>query len=320
MPDMTAAASGQSLSVHPALMDPWTAATAWGAGSVVGLLTATHGPAYRNPGAAIAVGADGRLAGAVTSGCIESDLIVHAEEIRRTGQARRLRYGDGSPFFDLRLPCGGAIDILLFEVKDFDVLVDLSRARRDRRPVAVAVSQDGRLSLGSWRPTGEEDTLFHLSFRPALRFLIFGTGAEPAVFSGLLRGMGYDHLLVSHDEATLAPARAAGTAVKQIRYPAALQNLQVDTDTAIVLFYHDHDHEPEVLRSMLRTSAFYIGAQGSRATHARRLAVLQDMGMASAELTRISSPIGLIPSSRDPKALAISVLAEVLDYHAAKSA
>ena len=67
-----------------------------------------------------------------------------------------------------------------------------------------------------------------------------------------------------------------------------------------------------LLRHLLARPAFYIGAQGSRATQASRLRQLAEMGVAPELRERVRGPIGLIPSSRDPKLLAISVLAEVV--------
>lgn len=263
----------------------------------------------------MAIASDGRFAGAITSGCIEADLILRADEVRKTGLVQNLRYGQGSPFIDLRLPCGGAVEVRLLMVRDLEVLSDLAQARTDRRAVSLAISSAGRLTLNEWCPTGSGGETFHLGFRPDLRFLVFGTGAEAAAFAGLLRGMGYDHLVLSHEGSSLAPEQAAGSPVRRIASLSALSDLQADADTAVVLFYHDHDYEPAILHRMLATPAFYIGAQGSRATQTARLARLEAMGVLANKLARLRGPIGLIPSTREPKALAISVLAEIIGAH-----
>jgi len=153
------------------------------------VLTATHGPAYRNPGTAMAIAADGSFAGALTSGCIEADLILQAQRVRADGRPLHLRYGEGSPFIDLRLPCGGAIEVMLFRVGDFDVLADLSAARADRRPVSLRLSPDGRLSLAAVPGSAAGDGV--IPFKAPLRFVSFGAGAEAAVFADLVKSMGY---------------------------------------------------------------------------------------------------------------------------------
>ncbi len=274
------------------------------------VLTATHGPAYRNPGTAMAIAADGSFAGTLTSGCIEADLILQAQRVRADGRPLHLRYGEGSPFIDLRLPCGGAIEVMLFRIADFDVLADLSAARADRRPVSLRLSPDGRLSLDAAPGRAAGDVV--IPFKAPIRFVIFGAGAEAAVFADLVKSMGYEHVLLSHEDRNLDAAQAMGCTVRRLGPMPDFEELVPDDRCAALLFYHDHDYEPQILRALLDRPAFYIGAQGSRATQATRLAHLARMGVPPDLLERVRGPIGLIPSSRDPRLLAISVLAEVV--------
>lgn len=305
--------------LHPSMLDPWRMAATWGMGTVLAVLTATRGPAYRNAGAAMAIAPDGRFAGAITSGCIEADIVLRAKEVRQTGRVQQLHYGEGSPFFDLLLPCGGAVEIRLFRLRDQGILAGLMRQRDLRQPVSLSISPDGRLSSGDWKPTASDGQNFQIGFRPALRFLIFGTGAEAAAFSGLVRGAAYEHILLSHEKASLISAAAAGSPTLLIQPGFGAEQLGIDADTAAALFYHDHDHEPDILRQLVRGPAFYIGAQGSRATQASRLAHLREMGLSEAELGRVRGPIGVMPSAREPNALAISVLAEIVGLHAKRA-
>lgn len=300
---------------HPAMLDPWDSALTWGAGTVLAVLTATEGPAYRSAGAAMAIHPDGRFAGAITSGCIEADLILRAAEVRETGQVQDLRYGQGSPFFDLRLPCGGAAQIRLFPLQDTDILDDLAQARARRRPASLLVSAEGRLAIEGWQPTRLQGAALRIGFLPPLRFLVFGTGAEAAAFTGIVRGMGYEHILLSPEDLSLGVVRAAGSPVMQIDPGLPAAPLHADADTAAILFFHDHDLEPAILQHLLQTPAFYVGAQGSRAAQAVRLSRLREMGVPEDQLGRIHGPVGLIPSSREPNALAVSVLAEIIDLH-----
>jgi xanthine dehydrogenase accessory factor len=302
---------GRLDALHPTMIDPWAAAADWGAGTVLAVLMATEGPSYRDPGAALACHPDGRSAGTITSGCVEADLLLRADEVRRSGVPQRLRYGTGSPFFDLRLPCGGAIEVLLFAANDVQPLVGLARARAARQAAALEITGDGCISLGPWQATGAKGQGLVVGFQPELRCLVFGSGAEAAAFCSLLRGFGYDHLLATPSEAMIAHAAAAGSPALPLDQ-ALREGLQVDAGTAAILFFHDHDLEPLILQRLLETPAFYIGAQGSRATQAARLAKLRDLGVPDAQSARVIGPVGLIPSSRDPKSLAVSVLAEIL--------
>lgn len=285
----------------------------WGEGTVLAVVIATHGPSYRDPGAAMAIRADGSIAGSITSGCIESDLILRAEHVRATGRSECLRYGAGSAFFDLKLPCGGGVDIWLFSSRDIPVLAELEQCRLERIRISLKISRDGRLSLGAWGPSELKEDLFNLGLRPAPRILIFGHGAEAATFAALAQSLAFEHLVLSHNLDDLALISAGGSPTQDIAQGMA--DLKVDEETAVALFYHDHDHEAEILLRMLSTSAFYIGAQGSRATQARRLAQLALLGAGQKDLDRVRGPIGIIPASRNPSALAISVIGEIIDVY-----
>lgn len=290
---------------HPALLDPWSAALDFGPGTVMAVLTRTEGPAYRNPGAAMAIAADGRTAGTLTSGCIEADLVLQAVAVRHGGLPKRLHYGRGSPFIDLTLPCGGAIEVTLFPIGEISVLKELARRRAARQITSLALSDTGHLAL-------DDASGLRLMFRPPLRFAIFGVGAEAVVFANLVRALAFDHVLVSHDDRSLDMALRMGCATHGLRRVEDIAALVPDSRCAALLFYHDHDREPALLRQLLAGPAFYIGAQGSRAAQARRMERLADMGVPAAECSRLRGPIGMIRSTRDPQQLAVSVLAEVM--------
>lgn len=267
-------------------------------GGVMAVITAVEGPHYRNPGAFMAFGADGRATGQLTSGCIERDLALHAVGVAATGRPKSLRYGVGSPYIDLQLPCGGGLEVSLLPA-DPTVISDLLARRRDR----VA----SRLGLDLDRGTMALDAAgFSLPVLPVTAFSIWGAGIEAVTFAALAHAAGYPVRLHSHDEVTLASARAHGIPTHGPAWNGA------DRWTAVVLFYHDHDREPAVLQQALRSQAFYIGAQGSLRTHEARKRALAQLGLSAAEIARLRGPIGLIRSARDPKVLAVSVLAEIL--------
>jgi xanthine dehydrogenase accessory factor len=87
-----------------------------------------------------------------------------------------------------------------------------------------------------------------------------------------------------------------------------------DAHTAVVSLFHDHAFEPPILDAALRSEALYIGALGSRATHARRLAALRDMGWDEASLTRIHGPVGLDIAAQTPPEIAVATLAQIIAH------
>ncbi len=302
--------------------DPLEALLRAGARGALALITAVEGPSYRPVGAMMAFLPDGRRSGSLSSGCIEADLQLHAQKVMAQEAPALLRYGAGSPFFDLKLPCGGGLEILLLPCPPASLLGQVARLRAARRGFSLAIGlRDGAVAIGPDRPTGKDGHgLFHVRLGPEPRFLIFGKGPEVAVFAGLVQAALLPGLVLSHDDETLAQATAIGMPVRPIDTRGLPGDVEVDRDTAAVLFYHEHHYETAILRRLLAGSAFYIGAQGSRRARDARLEALRAAGMGEPALGRLRGPIGVVPSARDARLLAISVLAEILALHAQRPA
>jgi xanthine dehydrogenase accessory factor len=285
---------------------------------VLALITGVEGPSYRPVGAVMAVDAAGRRTGTLSSGCVENDIALHALEALEAGRPKVIRYGRGSPFMDIQLPCGGGLEIALVPRPDRAVLTALREAQAARRPATLSVDlSGGALALSAEGETGRAGDLFHVRFLPEIRFLVFGKGPEASTFAALVQAAGYPSVLLSPDDETLEAGRQAGAGTQHLTVPGWPEGLAVDDRTAIVLFFHDHDWEPPILIGAVRTPAFYVGSQGSRRARDARLMELEAMGMTEAESARLRGPIGLVPSARDARTLAVSVLAEVLAVSAA---
>ena len=286
--------------------------------AVIALVVATDGPAYRKAGAAMAFLPSGARVGSLSSGCIEGDLALHAAAAAQDGRVRHLRYGAGSEWVDLRLPCGGGMDVLVLPHPDRAVLataVDMTRGRV-RRPAELTVElENGLLEMRplNWNEASaglgavRSADVFTMTLLPEPRFQVYGTGIEVAAFARIIQACGYDHRL----HGAHGPASAGPDSVG-VAGPTFCAD-DSDPRTAVVLFFHDHDLEPPILVDALASPAFWVGAQGSRAAAAARRAALAAAGVPASQIARLHGPIGLIPSARDSRTLAISVLAEILD-------
>ncbi len=281
--------------------------------AVLAFVAGIEGPSYRPLGAAMTVLGKHSWVGTLSSGCIEADIALHALEARQIGKPRLVRYGRGSPYIDIQLPCGGGLEILLLPHPDRHVLTTLQDHRNVRTPVALTIDVvSGEMALDPAASTERTDGTLSIQFEPELRFLIFGKGPEAITFAGLVQSAGYPNLLLSPDEETLSAGRSNACPTRHLTRPGFPDDIDVDYRTAIVLFFHDHDWEPPILVKTLHTDAFYIGAQGSRVAAATRREDLLALGTAPEDLDRLSGPVGLIPSARDARTLAVSVLSEVL--------
>ncbi|MEM9343388.1 MAG: XdhC family protein [Pseudomonadota bacterium] len=301
--------------------DPITALLAEGTDGVLAVIAGVEGPSYRPVGATMTVLGPRDRVGTLSSGCVESDITLHALEAQKAGGPKLIRYGRGSPFLDIQLPCGGGLDILLLPEPDRAVLKDLTDRRAARVPCTLEIGIDtGAMRLLETGETGRDGDILHVRFDPDLRFLVFGKGPEASTFAGLVQSAGYPNMLLSPDTETLAEAQASGCEIRHLKTQTYPDDLATDDRTAVILFFHDHEWEPPILEGALQTPAFYIGAQGSQRARDARLLMLEGMGVPEGQRARLHGPVGLIPSARDSGTLAVSVLAEVLAKAMAQAA
>jgi xanthine dehydrogenase accessory factor len=259
-------------------------------GTALATIVGIEGSFSRAVGAQLAIAADGTLAGSLADGCLEAALIKEATAAQADGKPRLLRYGRGSPFIDIRLPCGGGLDIL----------VDPAPDRATVSEVLAKMEQRASTSLSLPLPEGAANGLISTRhYLPPARLIILGEGPEVEALAGLSGAMG----LPIETRSTRDPGMALGQAP---------EGLTVDPWTAIILLFHDHEWERAILPWALSTSAFFVGAQGGAPARAERDAYLSRLSLGGAALAKLKSPIGLIPHARDPQVLALSVLAEVV--------
>lgn len=281
-------------------------------------ITDTQGGAVRAPGALLAVSID-QSAGYISGGCIDADVILQARQAIQSNEIRALRYGAGSPFVDLPLPCGGAIEVLIIPNPDQSVLQSAFDQLLARQCVTLSVSEtDGDIGLttASHIPAG----FYHFTYFPKLRLRIAGRGADALALAKMSEAAGYGTRVQLLDEDDIEIAKHAGlTEIDRLESPAGLTDVDDDPWTAFVLLFHDPSWETPLLQQALAGPAFYIGAVGSQRTHARRCEALRHAGIREQEIARINGPIGLVPSLRDASMLAVSTLAEIIDFFPGKA-
>ena len=282
--------------------------------AVLAVITAIEGPSYRPLGAMMALTPEGERVGSLSSGCVEADIALHANEALNEGTLRVIRYGRGSPFVDIELPCGGGLEITLIPRPGRPVLQTIGQACHDRTPISLVVDlKTGSLQTQATGDTGVQSEAFIVRFDPEIHFFVFGKGPEASTFALLAQSAGFGITLLSPDQETLELAQQAGIETRHLKSAKVPADIEPDAHSAALLFFHDHDWEPAILSQLVTSEAFYIGAQGSqRAAEARRAALFA-LGLTDQDCARIRGPIGLIPSARDARKLAVSVLAEVMN-------
>ena len=281
------------------------------AGGVLAVIAGIEGPSYRPMGAMMAIMGDGTRVGTLSSGCIEADIALHAAQLNDA--PRMIRYGKGSPYVDIVLPCGGGLDVLIIPAPDLDTLADIVERMDMRQRCSLLIdTATGDMTVQTTGVTQLSGQTLCVAFEPPVRFVIFGKGPEASTFAALVQSVGYPNLLASPDTETLAAGAASGCATQHMTQHGFPANVQTDDRTAIILFFHDHDWEPPILTGALDTDAFYVGSQGSQRARDTRIAALETMQVSASNIAKLRGPVGLIPSARDARTLAISVLAEIL--------
>jgi xanthine dehydrogenase accessory factor len=124
---------------------------------------------------------------------------------------------------------------------------------------------------------------------------------------------GYAVIVVDPRGAFATELRFPGVTLNTDWPDEALTALDPDRRTAIVTLTHDPKLDDPALHVALRSDAFYIGALGSRRTHARRVDRLREAGFNDKEIGRIHAPIGLDIGAVSPAEISISILAEITE-------
>jgi xanthine dehydrogenase accessory factor len=122
---------------------------------------------------------------------------------------------------------------------------------------------------------------------------------------------GYDVTVIDPRSAFAAESRFPGVTMVSQWPKAALAEFGLDRRSALVSLTHDPKIDDPALAAALRSDAFYIGALGSRKTHAARLERLKEQGFTDTELRRIHAPVGLSIGAISPAEIAVSILGEI---------
>jgi xanthine dehydrogenase accessory factor len=146
---------------------------------------------------------------------------------------------------------------------------------------------------------------------PPPRLVITGAVHISQALAPMAKLVGYDVTIVDPRTAFASSERFPDVQVIADWPDAALPPLDIDHYTAFVALTHDPKIDDPALTHALKRDCFYIGALGSRKTHARRIERLKTQGIADAELARIHSPIGLAIGAVSPSEIAVAIIGEI---------
>jgi len=278
----------------------------------------TWGSAPRPVGSWLAIRADGQVAGSVSGGCVEDDLIrrVQTEILTRdipemvvygVTQQEAARFG---------LPCGGTLRLLVEPRPELVVLEKLleniSSHQITRRTVNIS---SGKSTLSTGNRNDEffcTEQEMQTTYGPRWRMVIIGAG-QLSLYTA-------DFALASDFEVIVIDPReeyAEGLNRTDIRFSKGMPDdvlleIGVDSHTAVVALTHDPKLDDMALMEALKSPAFYVGALGSRKNTQKRKERLLEFDLSREQVEKLHGPVGLYIGALTPPEIAVSILAEVI--------
>lgn len=309
----------------------------------------TYGSAPRGVGGKMAVGSRGGISGSISGGCVESSIIEEARSMPADSAPAILHFETSDDnAWDVGLPCGGTIDVLLEPLRLDHYSFLEQRIAANERAYSVTVVGGGVLPVGGKISFGADGAaigssgggdgldrrlrelaerseqsarietddamdLFVEVFPPAPTLVLIGGVHIAIALVRLAKILGFRTVVVD-------PRKTFGTAE---RFPEvdrlidswpdkAFEQIELTPETAVVVLTHDPKLDDPALVAALRSPAFYLGALGSNRTQARRKQRLLEAGFSAEELSRIHGPVGLDIGAASPEEIALSIATEIV--------
>ncbi|CAK0780808.1 xanthine dehydrogenase accessory factor [Gammaproteobacteria bacterium] len=278
----------------------------------------TWGSAPRPMGAWLAIRDDGRVQGSVSGGCIEDDLICRMQagelggerpftRVYGVSQAEAQRFG---------LPCGGSLELVIEPDPDLSLLAKVAeRITAGQRVTRRLDLASGSVTLTETVPgdtmawDGQQLTTLH---GPVWRLLIIGAGQISRYLAEMAQALDYAVTLCDPRTSYREEWDVPGTTLTHAMPDDVVQAMIPDPHLAVVALTHDPKLDDLALLAALKSSAFYVGALGSRNNNdKRRERLLQHFDLTAEEVARLHGPVGLRIGSKTPPEIAVSILAEM---------
>lgn len=313
----------------------------------------TWGSSPRGVGSKMAITLDGKMTGSVSGGCVENAVVEAGVHTLKSNQPQLLHFGvSDETAWEVGLACGGSIDIFVNPL-EFDFFQSLKSALFNETPAVhitairgpvdllgheMLISNNGIMagSLGNeWddavlisgrqallqtasrrvRLSESVEFFFDALSPPSTLVLVGGVHIAVALVS-LAKTLGYRTILIDPREAWGNEERFPQTdRLIQEWIDDAFKQIEITRSTAIAMLTHDPKLDDPALKIALNSSAFYVGALGSKTTNAKRRERLLNDGMTESQLSHLHAPIGLDIGAQTPEEIALAIMSEVVKAH-----
>jgi len=285
---------------------------------VMGTVVRTWGSAPRPPGSLMIIRDDGQVAGSVSGGCIEDDLIRRvAEGELALRQPEVTTYGQTAE--EVRrfgLPCGGTVQIVLeplsagSRLRELLVAIESHRRVQRRLDMTTGIAELEDTADGDRvRFDGQTLSTVH---GPRLRLLVIGGGQLSRYLASMAVMLDYQVTVCEpRSEYHEGWERMVGVTLSTTMPDDLVLAMHLDEHSAVVAVTHDPKLDDLALMEALRTPAFYVGALGSLQNNAKRRERLLQFDVTEDEVARLHGPVGLNLGALTPPEIAMSIVAEM---------
>ncbi|WP_310621668.1 XdhC family protein [Flexibacterium corallicola] len=303
----------------------------------------TWGSAPRPVGSPLLIDQAGNFEGSVSGGCVEGAVIIEALETIETSKATLLEFGvDNETAWQVGLTCGGKISIRVepvFETNLPQIIEDLNTARAQRKPAILLTNLEENTHTLVSSPESVTSPLlqkeitqrFHsgksglVSIKdgqsvfltvqiPSPRLIVVGAVHIAQALVPMAQSTGFDVSVIDPRSAFATKERFPQVALYDQWPQDVLEEIKLDPYTAVALLTHDPKIDDTPLMEALNTGCFYVGALGSKKTHASRRERLAKAGIPEPLIDRISAPIGLNIGAATPAEIAVSILSQIIAF------
>ena len=284
---------------------------------VMATVIRTWGSAPRPIGALTAIRDDGMVAGSVSGGCIEDDMVlqVRSGELVQDKPATT-KYGvSAEEAKRFGLPCGGTLELVLEPLgKDSGIEELLARVERHELVMRRLDMKSGRVTIAPAKPTDHlvfDGATLATVHGPRWRLLIIGAGQLSIFLAQMAQGLDYQVMICDPREEYAEGWNVPGSELKRGMPDDVVTEMNLDGHSAVVTLTHDPKLDDMALLEALKSPAFYVGAIGSRKNNEARRKRLAEFDLSREEIARLHGPVGLKIGSKTPPEIAIAILAEM---------
>lgn len=285
---------------------------------VMGTVVRTWGSSPRPPGSLMIIRDDGQVAGSLSGGCIEDDLIGR---VRRAELAPALpqstSYGANAKEAQrFGLPCGGTVQIVLeplgTQSRLDEMLAEIEQHRIVLRQLDMASGAVWLEPVHAGDAVTFDGRTLTTVHGPRLRLLIIGGGQLSRYLAAMAVMLDYQVTVCDPREEYHEGWEALEGVVLSRTMPDDLVvDMKLDANSAVVAVTHDPKLDDLALMEALKTPSFYVGALGSRVNNDARRLRLREFDVTDAQARLLKGPVGLNLGGKTPPEISLAILAEM---------